>query len=192
LDSEPTRTVYLPAGGAGFSPAEFVLHASSDPARIVPALRSVLAEIDPNLPMSDILRLEEVVTRSLAPRRFNMLLLAAFAGVALVLSTTGIYGVLAYSVARRTSEIGVRMALGASRRNILGLVVGQEMRQILAGIAIGLLGALGLSRFLTTLLFGVEPADPLTYAGVAALAVVTALLACSVPALRALRVDPVA
>ena len=192
LDSEPTRTVYLPAGGARFSPAEFVLHASSDPARIVPALRSVLAEIDPNLPMSDILRLEEVVTRSLAPRRFNMLLLAAFAGVALVLATTGIYGVLAYSVARRTSEIGVRMALGASRRNILGLVVGQEMRQILAGIAIGLLGALGLSRFLTTLLFGVEPADPLTYAGVAALAVVTALLACSVPALRALRVDPVA
>jgi predicted permease len=192
LDSEPTRTVYLPSNGAGFSPAEFVVHASSDPAKIVPALRSVLAEIDPNLPMSDILRLEEVVTRSLAPRRFNMLLLAAFAGVALVLATTGIYGVLAYSVARRTPEIGVRMALGASRRNILGLVVGQEMRQILAGIAIGCLGALGLSRFLTTLLFGVEPADPLTYAGVAALAVVTALLACSVPALRALRVDPVA
>jgi putative ABC transport system permease protein len=191
LDSEPTRIVYIPYFGSGFSPAEVIVHTSNEPKKIVSAMRLVLAQIDPNLPLSDILSLEEVVSRSLAPRRFNTILLATFAGVALLLATSGIYGVLAYSVARRTSEIGLRMALGATSRSILGMVVGQGMRPILIGITLGLLGAFGLSRFMTALLFGVEAADPLTYAAVAAIVTATALMACFVPALRALRVNPV-
>jgi len=191
LDSGPTRTVYLPYLGSGFSPAELIVHTSSDPKKTVSAMRSVLAQIDRNRPLSDILSLEEVVSRSLAPRRFNTILLATFAGVALLLATSGIYGVLAYSVARRTSEIGLRMALGATSRSILGLVIGQGMRPILIGIALGLLGAFALSRFMTALLFGVEAADPLTYAAVAAGVTATALMACCAPALRALRINPV-
>ncbi|PYV41919.1 MAG: ABC transporter permease [Acidobacteria bacterium] len=191
LDSEPTRTVYIPYFGSGFSPAELVVHTSNDPKKTVSAMRSVLAQIDSNLPLSDILSVEEVVSRSLAPRRFNTILLATFAGVALLLAISGIYGVLAYSVARRTSEIGLRIALGATSRSILGLVIGQGMRPILIGIALGLLGAFALSRFMTALLFGVEAADPLTYAAVAAVVTATALVACCVPALRALRINPV-
>ncbi|PYV01728.1 MAG: hypothetical protein DMG10_16850, partial [Acidobacteria bacterium] len=191
LDSEPTRTVYIPYFGSRFSPAELVVHTSNDPKKTVSAMRSVLAQIDSNLPLSDILSVEEVVSRSLAPRRFNTILLATFAGVALLLAISGIYGVLAYSVARRTSEIGLRIALGATSRSILGLVIGQGMRPILIGIALGLLGAFALSRFMTALLFGVEAADPLTYAAVAAVVTATALVACCVPALRALRINPV-
>ncbi|MBI3404288.1 MAG: ABC transporter permease, partial [Acidobacteria bacterium] len=191
LDSEPTRTVYLPYFGSGFSPADFVVHNSSDPKKIVPAMRAVLAGIDPTLPLSDILSLDEVVVRSLAPRRMNAVLLGTFAGVALLLATSGIYGVLAYSVARRTSEIGVRMALGASGRSILNLIIRQGMRPILIGIALGLVGAFGLSRFVATLLFGIEATDTLTYASVALLVAATALVACSVPAWLAIRINPV-
>jgi ABC-type antimicrobial peptide transport system permease subunit len=136
--------------------------------------------------------LDEIVSRSVAPRRFNMLLLTIFAGVALLLALVGVYGVLAYSVGRRTAEIGLRVALGATPRSVLALIVGQGMRPILIGIVIGLAGAVAFSRFVASLLFGVKPVDPLTYGTVALLVAFAALLACYVPALRALRVDPVA
>ena len=121
-----------------------------------------------------------------------MFLITIFASVALLLALVGVYGVLAYSVGRRTAEIGLRVALGATPRSVLALIVGQGMRPILAGVAIGLAGAIGLSRFMASLLFNVKPVDPLTYGAVALVVMIAALFSCYVPARRALRVDPVA
>jgi putative ABC transport system permease protein len=192
LEADPTLTVYLPSYGSGPGPMQFAIHTSGNPTALAPVLRSILKEMDPNLPLSDVQTMDEVVSRSIAPRRFNMFLLTIFATVALLLALIGIYGVLAYSVGRRTAEIGLRVALGATPRSVLTLIVGQGMRPILIGIGIGLTGAVALSRFVGSLLFNVRPVDPLTYGAVALLVAVTALFSCYVPALRALRIDPVA
>jgi putative ABC transport system permease protein len=135
--------------------------------------------------------MDEIVSGSVAERRLNMAMLAIFAGVALLLALAGIYGVQSYSVARRTSEIGVRVALGASSDNVMGLVVRQGIRPALVGIALGLLGAFVLSRLLTNLLFGIAPSDPGTYVGVTIMLAAAALLSCYLPARRALRINPV-
>jgi len=192
LDADPTLTVYIPSYGSGAGEVQFAIHTAGNPASLTNSLRSILKELDPNLPLSKIQTLDEVVSQSVAPRRFNMFLITIFAAVALLLALVGVYGVLAYSVGRRTAEIGLRIALGATPRSVLTLIVGQGMRPILAGIAIGMAGAVGLSHFVSSLLFNVKPVDPLTYGAVALLVAVAALLSCYVPALRALRVDPVA
>jgi len=192
LDADPTLTVYLPSYGSGPGPVQFAVHTAANPTALTPSLRSMLKEIDPNLPLSDVQTMDEIVSRSVAPRRFNMLLLTIFAGVALLLALVGVYGVLAYSVGQRTAEIGLRVALGATPRSVLALIVGQGMRPIMVGIALGMAGAVGLSHFVSSLLFNVKPVDPLTYGPVALLVAGAALLSCYVPALRALRVDPVA
>jgi putative ABC transport system permease protein len=192
LEADPTLTVYLPSYGSGPGPVQFAVHTAANPTALPPSLRSMLKEIDPNLPLSDVQTMDEIVSRSVAPRRFNMFLLSIFAAVALLLALVGVYGVLAYSVGRRTAEIGLRIALGATPRSILTLIVGQGMRPIIVGIAIGMAGAVGLSHLVSSLLFDVRPVDPLTYGAVALLVAIAALLACYVPALRALRVDPVA
>jgi putative ABC transport system permease protein len=192
LEADPTLTVYLPSYGSGPGPVQFAVHTTGSPTAVTPALRSILKEIDPNLPLSNVQTMDEIVSRSVAPRRFNMFLITIFAAVALLLALVGIYGVLAYSVGRRTAEIGLRVALGATPGRVLALIVGQGMRPILIGIAIGLLGAVGLSRFVSSLLFGVKPFDPWTYGLVALLVGLAALFSCFVPALRALHVDPVA
>ncbi|HEV7552383.1 MAG TPA: ABC transporter permease [Candidatus Angelobacter sp.] len=192
LDSDPTLTVYIPSYGSGSGPVQFAIHTASSPTALTPSLRSILKELDPNLPLSNIQTMDEVVSQSVAPRRFNMFLLSIFAAVALLLALIGVYGVLAYSVGRRTAEIGLRIALGATPRSVMALIVGQGMRPIMVGIAIGMAGAVGLSHFVSSLLFNVKPVDPLTYGAVALLVAVAALLSCYVPALRALRVDPVA
>jgi len=192
LDADPTLTVYIPSYGSGAGEVQFAIHTAGNPAALTNSLRSILKELDPNLPLSKIQTLDEVVSQSVAPRRFNMFLITIFAAVALLLALVGVYGVLAYSVGRRTAEIGLRIALGATPRSVLTLIVGQGMRPILAGIAIGMAGAIGLSHFVSSLLFNVKPVDPLTYGAVALLVAVAALLSCYVPALRALRVDPVA
>jgi len=192
LDADPTLTVYMPSYGSGPGPVQFAIHTAGNSTALTPSLRSMLKEIDPNLPLYNVKTMDEIVSRSMAPRRFNMLLLTIFAGVALLLALVGVYGVLAYSVGQRTAEIGLRVALGATPRSVLTLIVGQGMRPILIGIGIGLAGALGLSRFISSLLFGVKPVDPLTYGAVALLVAVAALLSCYVPARRALRIDPVA
>jgi ABC-type antimicrobial peptide transport system permease subunit len=192
LDSDPTLTVYLPSYGYGPGPMQFAVHTANNPVALTPTLRSILKELDPNLPLSDVQTMDEVVSHSVAPRRFNMFLITIFAAVALLLALVGVYGVLAYSVGRRTSEIGLRVALGATPAKVLALIVVQGMRPILLGIGIGLIGAVGLSRFMGSLLFNVKPVDPATYAAVALLVAAAALLSCYVPALRALRVDPVA
>jgi putative ABC transport system permease protein len=135
--------------------------------------------------------MEEVVTSSLSTRRFQMTLVALFAALAVTLACIGVYGVMAYSVAQRTHEIGIRVALGAQRRDVLALVLGQGFRLACMGIALGLTGALGFARLLSSLLFGVRPTDPFVFAGVAILLAGVSLAACYVPARRAMRVDPI-
>jgi ABC-type antimicrobial peptide transport system permease subunit len=134
--------------------------------------------------------LEEALADSVAPRRFSAFLLNAFALTALLLSVVGIYGVISYTVAQRTREIGLRMALGAQRRDVVGMVVRQGMQLALVGIAIGLVAAAGLTRLMTNLLYDLTPTDPPTFGAVAALLAISALVACCVPAARASCVDP--
>jgi predicted permease len=191
LDRDVRGTVYASALQRPRSwSLTFVARAEADPAALAPAMRAALAEVDPNVPAT-FRTVDEVFASSLESRRFSLLLFAVFAGVALALAVTGIYGVTSYSVAQRTQEIGVRMALGAGRADVLGLVVGRGARLALVGVAIGLAGAVGLGRFLASLLYGVSATDPLTLAGVAALVVAAALLACLPPARRATKVDPI-
>jgi predicted permease len=187
--SGPTLTVYLPYGRNAVV-SEFVLHTRGNPLAVAPTVRAIVAGLDSNLPVADVRSFEEVVHRSLSPQRFNVILLTSFGGLALLLATTGIYGVLAYSMNRRTAEIGLRVALGASRTNVLGIVLSQGMRPALVGMLLGALGAWWLSHYLETLLFGIKPFDVFTYVTVAALLLATALIACILPGRRAMRVDP--
>ena len=191
LTEAPTLAVYLPYRGVDFTPFHLLLHGADAPSTLVPSLRAALAGLDRQVPMSDIETLDEIVTTSVASRRLTMTLLAAFAGLALVLALGGIHGVLAYSVARRAPEIGVRMALGATTSSVFRLIVGQGMRPVIAGLLAGLSAALALSRLMTSLLVDVAPTDAVTYAGVAGLILVAGAVACIVPARKALRVDVV-
>jgi putative ABC transport system permease protein len=170
--------------------AFFVLRTLQAPLASLPDVRSAMRGVDANLPLAEIRTMEQVLSASLTDWRFRAILLGAFGSLALFISTIGIYGVISYSVAQRTHEMGVRMALGAARRDVLKLVVGQGLRLALAGIAIGLVGALALTRFLASLLFGVKPTDPLTFVGVCLILAVVAVLASYLPARRATRVDP--
>jgi putative ABC transport system permease protein len=190
LENDPTLAVYIPYGGASWHPS-FVVHTTGDPLALVPTLRPMLAELDPNLPISNIRSFDDMVSGSVADRRFNMMLLLVFAGLALVLALAGIYGVQSYIVARRTSEIGIRVALGATGGTVIRQIVTQGMIPTFVGIGLGALGAFGLSRFLESLLFGITPTDAITYAGVGALLALTGLISCYVPARRAMRIDPV-
>jgi putative ABC transport system permease protein len=189
LSNEPTLAVYMPARGAGWQSLQFVLNTTTSPGTLVPNVRALMVDIDRAVPISDVQTFDELVAQSLASRRFTLLLLTAFAGLAFVLALGGIHGVLSYNVARRTSEIGVRMALGANASSVLRLIVGQGMRPVFAGLAVGVAAAGLLSRLMAALLFGVTPTDPLTYAAVAAVIVAAAIVACLVPASRALRID---
>ena len=187
--SGPTLTVYLPYG-RNADVSEFVLHTRGNPLAVAHTVRDIVAELDSNLPVTGLRSFEEVVHRSLSAQRFNVIILTAFGGLALLLAVTGIYGVLAYTMNRRVAEIGLRVALGASRTNVLGIVLRQGMRPALAGMLLGAVGAWWLSRYLGTLLFGIKPFDVFTYVTVAALLMATALLACILPGRRALRIDP--
>jgi putative ABC transport system permease protein len=189
LAADPALTVFIPYGPRALT-SEFVVHTQGNPLAVIPTVRSIVNSLDPNLPIAGVRTFEEVVRRSIAPRRLNAVLLALFSGLALLLATTGIYGVLSYSVSRRTSEIGLRIALGASGGDIIRMAIGQGMRPALVGIALGALGAWWLSRYFTTLLFGIKPFDSVTYAAVAFLLLATALMACYLPGRRAMRTDP--
>ncbi len=162
-----------------------------DASQLTQAARAEVKAFDPNQIIWRAQTLEQLLGTSVAPRRFNMLLLGIFAGVALVLAAVGLYGVMSYSVSWRTHEIGIRMALGAKRADVLRLVVRQGMTMTLIGLALGLAGAFSLSRVLIGLLHGVSPTDPLTFTGVSIVLLVVALLACLIPARRATRVDPI-
>jgi predicted permease len=163
---------------------------SGEPQALVGAIRREVQALDRELPLSHVRTMEEALSRSLAPRRFSLMLLAAFASVALLLSAVGVYGVVSYAAAERTREIGIRKALGAHDGDIVSLVIGQGMRPALGGVAAGLLAAAALTRLLSSLLFGVSAHDPLTLAVVAALLAGVSLAACWIPARRATKVDP--
>jgi len=173
-----------------FAPRDLVIRTTLAPTSLVPAVRQAIHEVDPNEPVSDIRTLAEVLQQETAQRRVGMILLAVFAGLALLLASLGIYGVLSYFVVQHIPEIGVRMALGAQRKDVLKLIIGKGMKLVLAGIAIGLAGSFALTRLIKSLLFGISAFDPLTFVAVAALLMLVALLACYLPARRATRVDP--
>jgi putative ABC transport system permease protein len=162
----------------------------ADPAAMTPAVRGTIASLDPQLAVADIKTLEANVQESLAPQRFNLSLLGLFAALAVFLAAVGVYGVLSYSVTQRTREIGVRVALGAQRGSILAMTIREGMKVTFVGAAIGLVGALLLTRLMAGLLYGVTARDPLTFVGVIAVMSLVSLAACVIPARRATRVDP--
>jgi ABC-type antimicrobial peptide transport system permease subunit len=167
-----------------------VIRTHAAAADVAPLLKAAVAEIDRNQPLGMVAQMDTLIAGSVAPRRLNLWLVSAFAVVALVLTAAGLYGVMAYLVAQRTHEIGVRMALGASRGQVLALVLRQIGALTAIGIATGVAVALALTRSLATLLFGVSATDPLVYAVVSVILATVAVVAVAVPSLRATRVDP--
>lgn len=168
-----------------------IIKAAGEPNQLIAAVRQQVKSIDPDQPIYGIRTMDEIRAESVAPERLNLTLLSIFAGIALILAIVGIYGVMSYSVTQRTHEIGIRMAIGAQPRDVFRMVLRQGMMLALIGVVFGLIGAFGLTRLMATMLFGVEPTDPATFATIAALLTVVALVACYIPGRRATKVDPV-
>ena len=190
LDAEPTPAYYVPQTQVPFSQMAVVVKTSNEPRTLVSGMTKEVAAMDADLPMFGVKTMHEYLSSSVAGPRFNTTLLSIFAGVALVLTLVGLYGVMSYSVAQRTNEIGIRLALGAQTRDVLLMVVKQGSILILLGLTIGLAGAFAATRLIESLLFGVTAKDPFTFAAAAVLLAVVALLACYIPAWRATKVDP--
>jgi predicted permease len=186
LDQVPDQFAPLMAKGQ-----TIVLRSSNAPESLTAPLRTATAQFDGQAVAYDFETMERIVSSSIAAQRFSMTLLGIFAALALVLSAIGIYGVISYFVGQRAQEVGIRMALGAQRSNVLWLILGQGARMALVGVAIGVAASLVLTRLMSSMLYGVRAYDPLTFAGVATLVIAVAVLACYVPAMRATRVDPV-
>jgi putative ABC transport system permease protein len=192
LDAPTHLEMYRPYEQAPFaSTMTLMVRTEAEPTTLAAAIRNEVWAVDKDVPVARIQPLTQVISESLSKPRSTMLLLAIFAGVALVLGSIGIYGVVAYSVVERTHEIGIRMALGARPSNVLRMVIGQGMSLTLAGVTVGLGGAFAASRALESLLFGVGTTDAATFVGVALLLGLVALLACWIPARRATKVDPI-
>jgi putative ABC transport system permease protein len=191
LETEPQPEMYVPDRQRPEREMNLVIRAAIDPASLAPAVRGAVSAIDPDQPVANIKPMSRLLADSVAKPRFNYVLLTVFAAVALILTITGVYGVMSYAVARRTREMGIRLALGARGADVLKLVIRQGMKPVIAGVALGLAGAYALTRVMATLLFGVSPTDPTVFIGVAALLATVALLACYLPARRAMKIDPV-
>ena len=191
LDKEPEPAIYWTHPREPYSGMALIVRTSGDAMRFSTAVQKEIRALDPEQPVADVRTMEQVIAKSIARPRFNTLLLAIFAGVALVLASVGLYGVMNYSATQRTHEVGIRMALGATRGDIMRLVVGNGMLLTLIGIAIGVTGSLGLTRLMQTFLFGIGATDALTFIGVSTLLAAVALVANYVPARRATRVNPV-
>ncbi|MGH9937775.1 MAG: ABC transporter permease [Blastocatellia bacterium] len=192
LEAESPPTVYMPVFQIPRirRDAIFIARTTADPVSLAAAMRREIGAVDADLPVYDIRTMNQVIAESVAQRRFTMSLLTIFAVTALSLAAIGLYGVLSYAVTQRTKEIGIRMALGGSRRDVLRLVVGQGMKMALIGALAGLIASFALTRLMKNLLFGVSASDPLTFVAVALLLTVVALVACWIPARRATKVDP--
>jgi putative ABC transport system permease protein len=190
LDAAIAPRIYLPVNQSPSYAMVVYLRTHADPGTLGDAVRREVQAIDPTIPVFEVRTMDEVVAKYLEQRRFALELLGVFAGVALLLASIGIYGVMAYTFSQRTNEIGIRMAMGAQRGDILKIAVGEGALIVAFGLAAGLAGSLVLTRFLQTMLFDVKPTDPITFAGISALLAAVALAACFVPARRAARVDP--
>ena len=186
LDAAPTYDAYFCGGWTDY----LLIRTSSDPHLIASAATNVIHKIDPMLPVGAVSTMDEILSDTLSPRRFSALLISIFAALALSLAAIGIYGVMSYMVGKRASEIGIRMALGAQPRDALRLIVGHGAKLALCGIIVGVVGALLLTRLMTSLLYGVHASDLLTFIAISALLMLVALAACYIPARRAMRVDP--
>ena len=174
-----------------FPPNALVVRSAVDPSSLVTSVRDAIWMVDKDQPVSQIRPMSEIVSQAVARQRFSMLLLGLFAGLALILAAVGIYGVMSYSVAQRSREIGIRMALGAQKSDVLGMTLAEALRFVAVGVVIGIGGALGLTRLMASLLFGVSATDPATFAAITVILGGVALLASYIPALRSMRVDPV-
>jgi putative ABC transport system permease protein len=192
LDAQRSAQLYFPHAQFPTGYMTLVVKCASDPAQLAAGLRARIRTVDKDQPLYDVATMEEVMADSTAGRRFSLVLLAIFSCIALSLAAVGIYGMISYSVAQRTQELGTRMALGAQRRDILRLVLGQGMAMILAGAGAGALAALLLTRFLASLLFGVSTTDAVAFGGAIVVLIAVALAACYLPARRAARADPIA
>ena len=188
---EPVTMLYLPIRQEDKIAVSLVVRGDDAVTRVAPGIANVLAQIDPTLAVREIRTMEERVATTLSQQRFSMWLFAALAGLAFLLATVGIYSVLAYSVRSRVHEIGIRIALGAAPGDVLRLVIAEGMRPTMVGVAVGAGGAFALGGVLSKLVYGVSPADPLTFGVVAVLLAVVAAIACVIPAYRATRVHPV-
>jgi len=192
LDSDARPEVFMPFTQVPFPSLTFVVQTSADPAAVIAPLKMRIWDIDPTLVVYDSATLDSLVTQSLAPRRFVMQIVASLSGLAFVLAAIGLYGMLSFSTSQRAGEIGVRLAMGASKDSIMKMVIREGMILVGAGVMIGLAGALAMRQGISALLYGVSPTDPLTLAGTTALLLAVALIACYMPARRATTVDPLA
>jgi putative ABC transport system permease protein len=190
LDTAPKPAFYLPQSQVPFTESIAVVKSANDPKLLAGSITREVSALDAELPVFGVKTMEEYISSSVAAPRFNTTLLSIFAGVALLLTIIGLYGVMSYSVAQRTNEIGIRMALGAQTRDVLGLIVKDGLKMVSLGLVLGIAGALALTRLLATLLFGVTTHDPVTFVVIGALLSLVGMLACYVPAWRATRVDP--
>jgi putative ABC transport system permease protein len=190
LQTEPTAEVYLPYPQYEVPEMSFVIRSTNDPASLASAVRAAVAAVDKEQPISNLKTMDQVISEVMVQPQFNTLMLGIFSGIAMLLALAGIYGVMAYSVAQRAHEIGIRMALGARPRDVLKMIVVQGARLTAAGIIIGVWGALAATRGLSSLLFGVSPTDPLTFTAIALLLAIVSLIASYIPARRATKVDP--
>jgi predicted permease len=195
----PAEMLYQPLTQLTLDPArgkfrsfemQLIARASGRPSDSVPSITTAIHSISPNTPVTDVYTMQQVIEESISPKRFSMMLLAAFAAIAVLLAAVGIYGVLAYSVKQRVREIGIRIALGSPLRDVLRMVVLEGIRPTLLGVGIGLAASLALSRVLATLIFGVPATDMVTFASVSGVLVTVGFLASLIPALRASQVDP--
>jgi putative ABC transport system permease protein len=190
LDAVTRMQTYIPLAQAPPWRVRLALRTASDPMAVAAPVRKLVRTMDADLPVYDLHTMDELISTSVAPRRFTMLLLGIFAGLALLLAAVGLYGVIAYSVARRTREIGVRVAVGATARDVFQLVVQQGMRLSLLGLMLGIAGALALTHLLASLLYGISPVDPVVFLVAPVILLATAFLACTAPALLATYIDP--
>ena len=198
-ETRPVATIYVPLAQLTV-PAQqtwhsfgmtFAVRTNSDSLNSVAAVTKAIREVGPDLPVVDVMSMNDVIAQSVSPQRFTMLLLASFAGLALILAAVGIYSVLSYTVRRRIREIGIRMALGASNKDVIRMVLADGLKPILAGVALGFAAALALGRVVSSLIFGVRATDPLTFAAVALLLLLVGILAMIIPAYRATGIEPV-
>jgi putative ABC transport system permease protein len=191
LDGEPSPQSYQPFAQVSWTKANFVIRTAGPAAAYIEPVRAAIARLDRDVPVYNVRTFSTLVASSIARQRFAMILFAVFSGVALLLAAVGIYGVMSYWVSQRRGEIGIRMALGAQRRDVLRLVLRMTLRLVVTGVVLGLLGSLGVMRVLASQIWGISPRDPFTLATVVAAMSVAALVACYFPARRAMNVAPI-